>query len=184
LTGGASSQSGSASECADPESVARSICLQLLSARPRTRSELAKALSKRQVPDAAAAGVLDRFCEVGLIDDEAFANAWVDSRQAGRKLARSALAGALQRRGVERALIDRAIDRVDPDQERAAALALVTRRLPSVRDLPLATKQRRLLGLLARRGYPAGMAAGVVRDVLAAGTEPTLTESARWRGHE
>lgn len=165
---------------ADPESVARQICLQLLSTHPRTRSELAKALAKRQVPEAAAAAVLDRFTEVGLIDDEAFANAWVDSRQAGRKLARSALGSELQRRGVDRDLINQALERVEPEQERAAAVALVARKLPSIRGLPAATKQRRLLGLLARRGYPSGVAVGVVREALAGESDEELSESASW----
>jgi regulatory protein len=160
--------------------VARSICLQQLSTRPRTRSELAKALAKKQVPEDAATAVLDRFSEVGLIDDAAFANAWVDSRQAGRKLGRSALAGELQRRGVDRELIDQAVQRIDVDQERAAAVALVARKLPSLHGLPAATKQRRLMGLLARRGYPGGMASGVVREALASEADPELSESAAW----
>lgn len=180
MTGGASEQASRGRDSPAPESAARNICLQLLSTRARTRSELAKALAKRHVPEAAAAAVLDRFAEVGLIDDEAFANAWVDSRQAGRKLARSALAAELQRRGVDRGLIDQALQRVDPDQERAAALALVTRKLPSVKGLPVAARQRRLLGLLARRGYSSGLAAGVVRDALAGQNDPELTESASW----
>jgi regulatory protein len=178
LTGGTPEQGRGAGQSADPQSVARSICLQLLSSRPRTRSELAKALAKRQVPEAAAIAVLDRFGEVGLIDDEAFANAWVDSRQSGRKLARSALGAELQRRGVDRDLIDQALRRVDPEQERSAAVALVARKLPSIRELPATTKQRRLLGLLARRGYPAGMAAGVVREALSVESDPELSGSA------
>src|SRR5829696_959849 len=81
----------------DPESVARAICLRLLTGQPRTRSELAAALARRGVPGEAAAAVLGRFAEVGLIDDRAFAAAWVGSRHAGRGLAR-ALAAELRRR--------------------------------------------------------------------------------------
>src|SRR5262249_23857501 len=68
----------------DPESVARAICLRLLAQRARTRAELAQALRRRGVPDGAAGSVLDRFAEVGLIDDAALAqNAALTHRERG-----------------------------------------------------------------------------------------------------
>ncbi|MDT4945049.1 MAG: regulatory protein, partial [Pseudonocardiales bacterium] len=57
----------------DPEDVARAICLRLLTQRSRSRAELAKALTARGIPAHAARSVLDRFVEVGLIDDSALA---------------------------------------------------------------------------------------------------------------
>ncbi|MBA3250380.1 MAG: regulatory protein RecX, partial [Geodermatophilaceae bacterium] len=75
----------------DPESTARIICLRLLTLAPRTRAQLAQALERRGVPPAASEAVLDRFDEVGLIDDAAFSRAWVASRHAGRGLAGRAL---------------------------------------------------------------------------------------------
>jgi regulatory protein len=151
----------------DPEAVARAICLRLLNTQPRTRAELAAALAKREVPDDAAESVLSRFTEVGLIDDEAFAAAWVDSRHAGRGLARRALAGELRRRGVEAATVDAAVERVDPAAEEATARALVRRRLPGMARLDPAVRARRLVGQLARRGYPAALSYRLVREELA-----------------
>ena len=75
----------------DPESVARLICLRLLTAAPRTHAELAAALRRRGVPEDAAQAVLSRFAEVKLIDDATFARAWVESRHHGRGLAGRAL---------------------------------------------------------------------------------------------
>ncbi len=97
---------------ADPESVARAICLRLLTGAARTRADLAEALRRRGVPEDAAESVLDRLCEVGLVDDEAFAHAWVASRQAGRGLARRALATELRRRGVDDEVAARALAEV------------------------------------------------------------------------
>ena len=113
---------------ADPESVARSIGLNLLDAAPKTRAQLAEAMRKRGVPDDAANAVLDRFVEVGLVDDAAFANAWVTSRQSTRGLAPRALGNELRQRGVPDQLIADAVGRVDSDDVEATARDLVTRR--------------------------------------------------------
>src|SRR4030095_10401266 len=121
---------------ADPESVARTICLRLLSTAPRTRGELAAALAKRHVPADAAEAVLTRFDEVGLIDDAAFAAAWVETRHRGRGLARAGLAHELRGRGVPRALIDDALERLDPEDEERTARALVARKALATRALP------------------------------------------------
>jgi len=157
----------------DPESVARAICLRLLTAQPRTRAELATALAKRGVPDDAAATVLSRFTEVGLIDDRAFAAAWVDSRHAGRGLGRRALAAELRRRGVAGQIVGEAVAVVDAEAEERAARQLVDRRLAASRGLEQPARVRRLAGMLARKGYPPGLAMRVVREALATdGADP------------
>jgi regulatory protein len=153
-------------EMGDPESVARGICLRALTGAPKTRQQLADLLAKRGVPDDAAERVLDRFIEVGLIDDAAFARDWVSSRQAGRGLARRALSAELRAKGVEPEVAAEAVGEVDDEDERAAALRLVERRLGGMRRLDRATATRRLMGMLARKGYNAGLAAAVVREAL------------------
>jgi regulatory protein len=157
----------------DPESVARAICLRLLTGQPRTRAELAAALARRGVPDDAAAVVLGRFTEVGLIDDRAFAAAWVDSRHAGRGLARRALAAELRRRGIDGEIVGDAVAVVDAEAEERTARALVDRRIGATRRLDPEARVRRLVGMLARKGYPPGLAVRVVRERLAAaGSDP------------
>lgn len=152
----------------DPESVARAICLRQLTMGPRTRAQLAQAMAKREVPDAVAERVLDRFTEVRLIDDAAFAQAWVRSRHDGRGLARRALAQELRTKGVEDGLAQDALDQLDPEQERETARRLVRSRLQATRGLEYPARVRRLAGLLARKGYPGGLALSVVRAELAA----------------
>ncbi|CAL9293442.1 recombination regulator RecX [Streptomyces olindensis] len=150
----------------DPVEQARAICLRLLTGTPRTRRQLADALRKRQIPDDAAEEVLSRFEEVGLIDDSAFADAWVESRHHGRGLARRALARELRTKGVDSTLIDEAVSQLDSEQEEATARELVARKLRSTRGLDRDKRLRRLAGMLARKGYPEGMALRVVRQAL------------------
>src|SRR3954470_543124 len=100
---------------ADPESVARTILLNQLTGRARTRPELATKLSSRDVPDDIATRLLDRFEEVGLVDDAAFAREWVEQRQSGRGLARRALAMELRRKGIDDETAREALDEIDPD---------------------------------------------------------------------
>jgi regulatory protein len=150
----------------DPEAVARDLCLRALTGSPKTRQQLADLLDQREVPEDAAEAVLDRLTEVGLIDDEAFAQAWVSSRQSGRGLARRALKAELRAKGVDDEVAATAVLAVDDDDERETARRLVERKLPSMLRLDRATATRRLMGMLARKGYGGGLAAGVVREAL------------------
>lgn len=151
---------------ADPESVARKILLDQLTGQARSRQELADRLARRNVPDEVAGRLLDRFEEVGLVDDEAFARSWVDSRQRTRGLARRALAQELRRKGVADETTREVLAEVDPAAEEQAARLLVRKRLRSLRGVDDTTAARRLAGMLARKGYPAGLAYAVVRDEL------------------
>jgi regulatory protein len=153
-------------ELGDPESAARGICLRALTGAPKTRKQLADLLAERGIPDDAAETVLDRFAEVGLIDDAAFARAWVSSRQAGRGLARRALSAELRAKGVEPEVAAEAVGEVDDEDERTAARRLVERRMGAMRRLDRATATRRLMGMLARKGYNGGLAAAVIREAL------------------
>jgi regulatory protein len=146
--------------------VARAICLRLLTAAPRTRAQLATALEQRGVPAPAAEAVLSRFTEVGLINDAMFAAAWVESRHHSRGLSGRMLANELRQRGVAPEEIRAAMEDLSPEQEAVTARHLIDRRLPGTRRLEPAARVRRLVGLLARKGYPAGLAYRVVREAL------------------
>ena len=150
----------------DPEEAARQICLRLLAAGPRTRAQLASALRRRRVPDEIAEAVLGRFAEVRLIDDAAFAQAWVETRHHGRGLARRALSAELRQRGVAAEEVRAAVDSLGDADELAAARRLVAKRIGLSRGRPLPARVRHLVGVLARKGYPAGLAYQVVREAL------------------
>lgn len=164
--GGLSSSRAEQGSPPGPEEQARAICLRLLTGTPRTRKQLADALRTRGIPDDAAQEVLSRFEDVGLIDDAAFAGAWVESRHHSRGLARRALARELRTKGVDSALIDDAVGQLDADQEERTASELVERKLRATRGLDREKRLRRLAGMLARKGYSEGLALRVVRRAL------------------
>ena len=161
----------------DPEARARQICLRLLTLAPRTRAQLTDALRKRGIPDTVAAGVLDSYTDVGLIDDAAFARAWVESRHYSRGLAGRALAAELKQRGVDSGEIRDAIEELGPAAEVSTARKLVAQRLAGTRGEPAQARTRRLAGMLARKGYPPGLAFRVIREALEAeGADAALEE--------
>ncbi|MEV6469852.1 regulatory protein RecX [Kitasatospora sp. NPDC051702] len=155
-----------AEDSADPQTRARDICLRLLTGAAKSRKQLADALRKREIPEDVADEVLTRLEEVGLIDDAAFAAAWVESRHAVRGLSRRALTQELRTKGVAADLVEQAVAQVDHDDETEAARALVDRKLRATRGLDAQVRTRRLVGMLARRGYSEGLAFRVVRGAL------------------
>jgi regulatory protein len=153
-------------EVGDPEARARQICLRLLTIAPRTRAHLAQALHRRGVPAEAAENVLSRFTDVGLIDDAAFARAWVESRHHSRGLSRRSLSAELRRQGVESDEIREAVETLDPEQEVATARRLVEQKLAGTRGQPPEVRVRRAAGTLARKGYPPGLIFRLIKEVL------------------
>ena len=143
----------------------RTILLRRLSSAPRTRGELEKDLARRGADPEIAARVLDRFEEVGLIDDDAFARMWVESRHRSKALARSALKRELSDRGLDRESIDEAVAQIDDEAEwqRARDFAAAKFRVRHGEDQLKA--MNRLAGQLARKGYPASMCFTVAREM-------------------
>nr|WP_323794421.1 regulatory protein RecX [Nocardioides sp.] len=161
---------------ADPEAVARKILLDALTGQARSRKELSDKLAKKLVPVEIAERLLDRFEEVGLIDDEAFARLWVSHRQPGKGLARRALAQELRRKGVDDEIAREVLDEVDPADEEEAARRLVRKKLRTLTRVDDTVATRRLVGLLARKGYGSGISFAVVRDELKAARSAEAVE--------
>ena len=155
-----------ASEPGDPETVARIIVLRALDRSARTRAELATALARRGVPDDAAERVLDRFVQVGLIDDAALADGYALAQHRERGLAGRAVAQKLRRRGVPDDTLQAALEQIDSDSELDTARALVAKKLRGMSALDQQAQARRLVGMLARKGYSPGLAYRVVKEQL------------------
>lgn len=151
---------------ADPYEVARTIVLNSLTSAPKTRAQLAELLAKRGVAADVAEACLDRFEELRLIDDAEYARMWVRSRHEYKGLSRRALALELQRRGVDRVLIDEALELVDDESELSAAVAVAERKARSTSGLPYQTRYRRALAAVQRKGYSGSVAAAAVRQAL------------------
>lgn len=135
------------------DSAAHALCLRLLTARPRTRVELATALHRRGFAEQVTTTVLDRLVDVGLINDADYAATLTRSAVRDRGLSRRAISVALHRRGVDRATAEQALAAVDPTSELETATALALRRQRTIAALPAHVQARRLAGYLQRRGY-------------------------------
>ncbi|MQA14338.1 MAG: regulatory protein RecX [Pseudonocardiaceae bacterium] len=152
----------------DPVAAAQDLCLRLLSARSRSRAELADAMRRKGILDETAAAVLDRYVDVGLVDDDAFAAAAVRSGHAHRGLGQRALRAELRRKGVADDVAQQAVAAIGPENEEQRARELVRRKLRTATARDDVALVRRLAGMLARKGYSEGMALRVVREELGA----------------
>ncbi len=144
--------------------------MRLLAARARSRAELAEAMAKKDVPADIIDEVLDRFEEVGLVDDAQFAALWVEGRQRRMKSGR-VLRQELRRKGVDDEVITEALDEAPDDADYEAALAFATKRVRGMAGLEPQVRYRRLAGALARRGFAPGLCHRVIGEVTAEGEE-------------
>ncbi|HEX3784380.1 MAG TPA: regulatory protein RecX [Pseudonocardiaceae bacterium] len=140
--------------------------MNLLTASPRTRAELREKLIKRGIEEDIVERVLNRLHEVGLIDDAAVAELWVRSRHNYQGLARKALSIELRRKGVADEVVAEAVSAVDSEAEEARARELVRKRLRGTVPADELTAIRRLVGMLARKGYSEGLSYRVVKSEL------------------
>ena len=151
------------------EEQARALCLRLLTARARTRAELAGQLTKRGYPDEVSSRVLDRLAQVGLVDDADFAEQWVRSRRVNAGKGKRALAAELRTKGCARRGDHRRAGRHRRRRRARAGRATGRDKLRRERlnEGDDAKVMRRLVGMLARRGYGQTMAVDVVSTELA-----------------
>lgn len=155
----------------DPHDWAREIVLRMLTASPKTRSQLAEGLRRKDCPDDVAAAVLDRLEGVGLIDDATFAADFVRREQSTKGLSGRALAQRLRAKGVDADTARDALEALDPVLEEDQARDLVARRLRSMAGLDAVVQTRRLAGMLARKGYGPELSMRVIREALAQAPE-------------
>ena len=158
---------------------AKEICFDLLAVRPRTQEELRQVLRRKGFDDETSETLLGKLDRAGLVNDAEFAELWVKSRHANRGLSRTALVAELRRKGVDGELAEQAAGEVDRESEEQRARELVRKKLGSLGNVDEQAALRRLLGLLARKGYPQGLAYTVIRDELREyGAESTLLDNA------
>ena len=158
-------------ESSDPDAAVRAILLRRLSSAPRTRHELREDLRRRGADPDACERVLDRFEEVGLVDDVSFTRLWVESRHRSKALARPVLRRELQQRGVDADTIEQALEDIDDDGEFHRALSFAEGKARLCPGEELTTAVNRLAGQLARKGYGPSVCFTVARDVLATKVE-------------
>lgn len=149
-----------------PESRARDIVYRLLAVRARSEAELRQALLRKDIDEDVADVVLRKFVDAGLVDDAEFAESWVQQRHQYQGLGRKALRFELRRKGVDDTVVTEALSGVDDEDEMERARDLVRRKLRSLSSVDNHVKHRRLVGMLARKGYGESLSYRVVREEL------------------
>ncbi|WP_307864835.1 regulatory protein RecX [Myceligenerans salitolerans] len=152
---------------------AREALLRILTAAQKSRHELEQSLARKGYPESVVTPLLERFDEVGLVDDAAYAGTIVRTRHGERGLARRAISAELRRRGIDEETAVEALDQIDADDERAAGARLAEKLIARTRGRERDVRIRRAVSSLARKGYAPGLAFELVRDALAADGEET-----------
>jgi regulatory protein len=123
-------------------------------------------LQRKGVAPESSAAVLDRFEEVGLIDDRDYAEAFVESRHRVRGQGGRVLSAELRRRGVAGDVVAEAVGGLDPEREFETACRIARSRYERMPAVPPEVKVRRLVGFLARKGYSGTIVTRAVRHVV------------------
>ena len=158
-------RTGEGAGCHDLYEEAQSIALIALAPRAKSRGELFTHLKKRGVAEDVANAVLYRLQEQGLIDDEAFARAWSESRQRTKRLSKRVIAGELREKGVGSEIIEIVCSEIDQGAEYAMALEMAARKYRPIAHLDSELIRRRVHGALARRGFTSSVINGVMREI-------------------
>ncbi|CAB4579167.1 unannotated protein [freshwater metagenome] len=145
---------------------AKQVLLRRLSHAPRTRKELAKDLKDKDISDEVANVALDRFEEVGLINDQALASSYVSSQHERKGLGKNALRQQLRAKGISDDMALEAISQISDDQEFQAAFALACKKIRSLQRDDAKTQLRKIVGVLARKGYSSNLAFRVAKEVI------------------
>ena len=158
-------------EAEEAKSKVRSRALGLLDQRSRSRQELYDRLVQAEFAPEVVDEVLDDLAHAGLIDDAAFAAEWVRQRHKRRGKSRSVLDRELREKGVSQADRDEALEQIDAADEEAMARALAEKKARSLKSVPADRKERekalrRIVGVLARRGFNEGMSLNIAISAL------------------
>ncbi|PWF25793.1 regulatory protein RecX [Ancrocorticia populi] len=143
--------------------LARDIVTRQLAMMDRSRAQLERTLVRKGMPEDVIDEVLSHYEEIGLIDDEHFAEVLTRTRFTQKRASRRAIAAELEQKGVDREIIERVITQIDPDSEFQAAVELASKKLRAGGGNP-ETLNRRTYALLARRGFSSGMCSSALRQ--------------------
>lgn len=142
---------------------ARNVLLHQLSRSAKSSAQLRTILEKREIPAEIAEEAIERFTEVGLIDDQAFAEMLVSSRRNIKGLSKSAIKRELNEKGVAQGFVEQALSTITAEDELNAAQQLAVKRYRQMLSLTKEVRERRLAGYLQRKGYSSGVVFPAIR---------------------
>lgn len=155
----------------DPAERARSLALSMLDRAPRSAADLRARLIAKETPPDVADGIVARYIEVGLLDDASLAATIARTRQAERGQAPRVIAAELRRKGFGEQDIEAALEPITDEVQWESARTLAEFKWNKMAGLDAEVRVRRLSGFLGRKGYPASMVFGLVRDLNRADSE-------------
>ena len=153
------------------ESEIMSVVMRRLNAAPRSRGELIKYLLAKGFDPTLIEKVLDRVSSMGYIDDAAFAQEWVRSRQRSRGLAPSVLTRELINKDVDIEVIQAALEQLTSDDTLERAYELAAKKYRSLMSVDHAVAVRRIASLLQRKGYPPATCFHIAKETVGAELE-------------
>lgn len=145
------------------EQRAKNVMLHQLSRQAKSEYQLREVLVKREIPGEIIDKVITRFTEAGLIDDRQVAQTIAHTRRATRGLSSSAIKRELVQKGISAEIIDLTLAEFAAEDELATAISVATRRIRALSKLEPEVRKRRLLGFLARKGYPGAVAFAAIK---------------------
>jgi len=150
---------------------AREMALRILGSAPRSSAQLRESLVKRHVVDTVIDEIIERYTEVGLLNDPELAATIARTRHRERGAARKAIAVELRRKGFDQGDIDAALAQFNDDDEIERARELALKRWSKLEGLEYEVRVRRTVGMLGRKGYSPSVAYRVVKTLDAADSE-------------
>ncbi len=138
-------------KAADAQEQAYQRTLRYIGYRPRTEAEIRRYLQRRKVAEEHIAAILVRLRDLNLVDDTAFARAWVEDRITFRPRGRRALRAELRQKGLSEDAIAPVLEDLD---EASLAYQAARKGLPRYRRLAWQEFRQKMSAYLARRGFP------------------------------
>ena len=126
------------------------ICLRFLAPRPRSVAEMRRHLTKKEISPELVNLTLEKLINENLLNDEAFARMFVESRERHKPRSRFALGCELRQKGIKENIIDQMLEAVD---EQTSAWNAVRSRLRSWQHLDVEPLRKKVFNYLQYRGF-------------------------------
>lgn len=139
--------------------------MRALEQRMQTGRELRTRLMRKGFQPETIDAAIEKLTSYGYLNDERFAELWIENRLAHRPRGKRMLEQELRQKGIDRQIVDDTVSGMEID-DRAAALEVAQKRLKSVQSLPLDEQKKKLTGILARRGFDFGVIRSTLETVL------------------
>ena len=153
------------SSTTDPAERARALAISMVDRAQRSSADLRAKLVAKDVEPNIADAIVARYIEVGLLNDKSLSAMIARTRQTERGQAPRVIAKELRRKGFSESDIASALEHITVDVQLESATALAASRWERMTGLDADVKARRLAAFLGRKGYPASMVFGLVRDL-------------------